>query len=125
MRARSAGCGAAAFLLALAAALASGRAAPAELTPEQTRLVELLSYIHVVQASCGYRISLDVLRLAARQEGLTFSSPLEMKIAENALLDARMKFAGIKRSVECAYALEEYGPTGSTFKGLVARPAER
>lgn len=47
-----------------------------------------------------------------------------MKLAEQKLAEVTPKFAGIKRTVECSYAMEHYGPTGSEFAGLIRRIAQ-
>ena len=92
------------------------------LSPQQIRLVELLAYVQVVRRHCGYVVDLDLLRLVARQENLNFQDPAAVKAAQNGLADAELKFAGLKRGVECLSALEEYGPRGTVFKGLVEKP---
>ena len=42
-----------------------------------------------------------------------------LKLAEQKMAEAGPKFIGIKGQVECSYAIEQYGPTGSEFAGLI------
>ena len=107
--------------LAFGLALLSPAAADPTLTPAQVRFITLATYIQVARDHCGLLIDVDVIRLAATRVAITFTSPAELKARDDGFAAAERAFAGLRRSVECAYALQRYGPEGSEFKGLTER----
>ena len=106
-------------VIALQALVCSSAAA--SLTPAQSKLIDLLTYIQVSRDNCGYLIDVDVLRLTAAREGISFGTPDEQRALADGFANADQAFSGIRRTVECAYALERFGPNGSEMPGLVNR----
>lgn len=93
----------------------------AELTPMQGRLIALLAYIQVSRDHCGFLIDVALLRRTAADAGITFEPPGQVSARDESFTDAERKFVGLRRSVECAYALERFGPEGAEIPGLIAR----
>jgi hypothetical protein len=91
------------------------------LTLSQASLIALLTYIQVSRDKCGYLIDVDVLGRTAVDAGVTFESPEQQRARDEGFADAERRFVGIRQSVECAYALERFGPSGSEMPDLIGR----
>ena len=106
------------------AELASPAIADATLTPAQLRLVELLTYGQVARDRCRFLIDVDLLRLAARRAGIDCQTRAEERARDDGFATAERAFSGRRERVECAYALQRYGPDGTKFPGLLERRPE-
>lgn len=105
--------------LALAALICS--AAADSLTASQVRLLDLMTYFQIARDNCGYIIDVDLLKLTAARERISLELPKEQRALSEGFAKAEQSFSGMRRTVECAYALERFGPNGSDMPGLLKR----
>lgn len=115
-------------VLALAAAslpaLAQDTPPDIPLTRQQTDLIGLITYLQVARRACGYVVEPSTMSMLARDGRITLETDIEQKVAAEKLQEHYQTFGGVKQVLECAHALEQFGPEGKRVKGLLKMPEE-